>query len=159
MQLPDGLKLILSLILPFIAGVVGSRFTIKEIPSWYSTLRKPHFNPPTWIFAPAWTLLYLLMGTAFYLIWTGAAPGAARHAAMAVFGLHLVVNALWSFIFFGRHNLFWALVDVVVLWFLVLVLIGMFWALCPAAGMLLVPYACWVSFAMVLNHAIWQLNK
>ena len=157
--MPSSLKLIVSFAMPFIAGVIGSRLTIKEIPVWYREIKKPSFTPPSWVFAPAWTILYALMGTAFYLIWTCPASCAVRHAAMSLFLVQLVVNALWSFLFFRMHRLILALVDLALLWVLVLALTVIFWKIDLAAGILLIPYAAWVSFAMILNYAVWRMNR
>ena len=157
--MPSFLKFLISIAMPFMAGVIGSRFTIQEIFVWYRGLNKPFFTPPSWVFGPAWTLLYALMGVAFYLIWTCAAPGEIRHAAMALFLVQLMVNVLWSLFFFRMHNLLLALVDVGALWALVLVLTVVFWRIDHIAGTLLVPYVLWVSFAMVLNYAVWRMNR
>jgi benzodiazapine receptor len=125
--MPSFLKFLISIAMPFVAALIGSRFTIKEIPVWYRGLKKPSFTPPSWLFGPAWTLLYACMGVAFYLIWTCAASGVIRHAAMALFLVQLVVNVLWSLFFFRMHNLLLALVDVAVLLALILGLTVVFW--------------------------------
>jgi tryptophan-rich sensory protein len=152
------LKLISSIFLCFAAGAVGSLFTVKEVRGWFQTLQKPPFAPPDWIFGPVWTVLYVLMGIAFYLIWMSDVPKPFRNFAMILFMAHLIFNALWSVLFFGMHSPAWAMVDIIVLWIMVMALIGVFWTISQIAGLLLVPYGCWVSFAMVLNYAFWRLN-
>lgn len=143
------------------AGLVGAAFTRRSVKSWYPTLRKPSFTPPSWLFAPAWTLLYLLMGIALSMILfpeEGTASG-ANEAALAFFFAQLLVNAAWSFLFFGLRRPLAGLVGIVLLWCLIAATIALFWRLSPLAGALLVPYLLWVSFATLLNASIWRLNR
>ncbi|MBN2587169.1 MAG: tryptophan-rich sensory protein [Candidatus Fermentibacteraceae bacterium] len=133
------------------AGFIGSRFPPGE---WYETLEKPSFNPPGWIFGPVWTLLYILMGTAAWLVWKeqGFSP------ALILFIAQLALNALWSYLFFGANRPDLAFFEIVVLWVLILLTMIFFWKARTLAGALLVPYLLWVSFASVLNFSLWRLN-
>ncbi|HEY3705191.1 MAG TPA: TspO/MBR family protein [Terracidiphilus sp.] len=140
------------------AGFMGARFTAPEIPAWYRTLRKPSFNPPSWIFGPVWTLLYLLMGIAAWRI-TQTPGSALRSAALGVFGLQLALNLLWSWIFFRRHALAAALGEVLVLWIAIAATTFLFARVDSPAAWLLAPYLAWTAFAALLNAAILRLNK
>jgi tryptophan-rich sensory protein len=140
-----------------LAGIIGSVFTVGSIDSWYAFLEKPLWTPPSWVFAPVWTTLYVLMGVAAYLVWRKRnAPGAKT--ALAVYGVQLVLNALWSILFFGAQRPGWALVGIVVLFVSIVLTTILFGKIRSVAGMLLVPYIAWVSFAAYLNFAIWRLN-
>ncbi len=142
------------LVLTFGTAAIGSRFLPDE---WYRKLNKPSWNPPNSIFAPVWTLLYLLMAIAAWLIWRRYGISTAL-LPLCLFVLQLLLNAAWSWLFFGRHQIRSALIDIVVLWILILATLLSFWRLDRVAGILLLPYLAWVSFAMVLNWAIWQKN-
>jgi tryptophan-rich sensory protein len=140
--------------LSFVAAWVGSRFSPGD---WYAHLAKPAFNPPAWVFAPVWTLLYLVMGIAAWLVWRQRRV--ARTApALALFLVQLALNAAWSWLFFGLHQIGWALVDLAALWLAIGATLLAFWAHRPLAGLLLVPYLLWVSFAALLNLQLWRLN-
>lgn len=139
----------------FLAGVIGSAATFENVRAWYPLLVKPSWNPPNWIFAPVWTILYVLMGTAAWRAWrTGPA---ARPYVAGYFG-QLVLNALWSILFFGLKQPAWALAEIILLWVCLSWLLGGFWRLDRLAGVLWLPYALWVSYAAVLNAAIVRLN-
>ena len=137
------------------AGLVGSQFLPG---AWYADLVKPSWNPPNTIFAPVWTLLYLMMGTAAWLVWREAGFARAR-GALALFFLQLVLNALWSYLFFGAHVMGWALLEIGLLWLAIVATAVAFRRHVPGAGLLLVPYAAWVAFAAVLNFTLWHLNR
>jgi tryptophan-rich sensory protein len=139
------------------AGAAGSIATADAIPTWYATLRKPAFNPPGWVFGPVWTTLYVMMGVAVWLVWRQAGWAGAR-VALVLFAIQLVLNTAWSFLFFGFHRPGLAFLEIVVLWAAILATLVAFWQVRPLAGLLLVPYLLWVSFASVLNFAIWRLN-
>ena len=143
--------------LPLVAGFGGSYFTIPAVESWYPTLVKPWFSPPNELFAPVWTLLYLLMGLASYLVWRSK-PSKTRDYALEVYGIQLVANYLWSVIFFGLRSPLLGLVTISVLWFLIVWTMTLFWKHSRTAVYLLVPYLLWVSFATALNGAIFALN-
>jgi benzodiazapine receptor len=136
------------------AGLIGSRFLPGE---WYASLAKPTWTPPSYVFAPVWTVLYVSMGVAAGLVWRKAGfRGAA--AGLSLFVLQLVLNAVWSYLFFGVHSPMHAFIDIMALWMLILLTILEFSRIVPAAGVLMLPYLCWVSFALALNLAIWRLN-
>ena len=137
------------------AGFIGGFATQNSIDTWYATLDKPSWNPPNWLFGPVWTLLYIMMGIAAWLVWkTKDRIG----PAMVLFGAQLVFNLAWSLIFFGLRSPGWALIEVVFLWGSVLLTMLAFFGRQTVAGWLFVPYHAWVSFAAVLNFAIWSLN-
>lgn len=150
------LKLIISLALPQIAGGLGAFFTISSVQSWYQTINKPFFNPPSWIFGPMWTLLYVLMGIACYLIWKGEYP--KKKQLLTLFFAQLFLNALWSPAFFGMESPILGLLIIVPMWILILTCIIQFRKASKLASGLMVPYLLWVSFATVLNFSIWWLN-
>jgi len=139
------------------AGGLGAVATTPEIDNWYQTLSKPSWNPPDSVFGPVWTTLYIMMGIAAWLVWQ---PRGVRDAAvpLALFGLQLVLNVAWSWIFFGWHQPGWAFVEIVVLWLAIATTILAFESRSKTAAWLLVPYLAWVSFASVLNFAIWRMN-
>jgi len=153
------LKLLASLVVVLVAGGIGSLATTKAIPTWYQGLVKPSFNPPNWLFGPAWTLLYLLMAVAAWLVWKQAFGAAGVKLALAVFLAQLILNTLWSILFFGLRSPLAGLVDIVVLWLAILATIVLFFRVSVPAGILLLPYIAWVSFAAVLNAAILRLNR
>lgn len=146
--------LIALLLITFAVAAFGSQFSPD---AWYRDLVKPEFNPPSAVFAPVWTALYTLMAIAAWLVWrsrqrTNVVP------AMAAYGVQLALNGLWSWLFFGRHEIGLALVDIGLLWGAIVVTMLLFWRVRPAAALLLVPYLLWVSFALLLNLRFWQLN-
>lgn len=151
-------KLLVSLLAPHIAGFMGSAFTMKEIPTWYMALEKPWFTPPNWVFFPVWTTLYTLMGLASYLVWREHPRSPHALWALKVFWAHLIVNALWSVVFFGMHAVGLALIIVVGMWLVIAYLIYLFAKVRPVAGILLVPYLMWITVATSLNAGVWLLN-
>jgi tryptophan-rich sensory protein len=153
-------RLLISILGCELAGFIGSLSTRTAIPGWYTELKKPAFSPPGAVFAPVWTLLYLLMGIAFFLVWQNkeAAPG-QRNAAMVLFGIQLVLNALWTPIFFGLRSPLGGFVEIIALWFFIVWTIVRFYGISPASAYLMLPYIAWVSFALVLNGTIWYLNR
>ena len=151
-------KLVFSIIMAHSAGIAGSFFTVAAIPVWYEGIIKPSFNPPSWVFGPVWLFLYTLIGVALYLIWQKKHGNKKVRFVFIFFIAHLVINALWSAVFFGLQNILLALVVIVILWLMILSLIFMSWSIDKRASILLVPYFLWVSFATVLNFSILQLN-
>ena len=138
----------------FSAAAVGSRFLPG---AWYASLVKPAWNPPSSVFGPVWSVLYTSMAVAAWLVWRR--EGFARAGpALAAFGAQLVLNALWSFLFFGLHRPGVAFADIVALWVAILVTAALFWRVDWRAGALMVPYLAWVGFAACLNFALWRLN-
>src|SRR5690606_35808400 len=125
---------------------------------WYNSVRKPFFQPPGWVFGPVWTTLYFLMGVSLYLI-IRSAKSEWRNRALVVFGIQLILNCLWSFIFFKWHELGWASAEIIVLWLAIAAMIASMWKVRRAAALLQIPYICWVSFATVLTITIWRLNS
>jgi tryptophan-rich sensory protein len=148
-----------SLLLPFVAGGLGTLATNEGLKTWYPTLEKPGFNPPNWIFGPVWSLLYLLMGVAHYQVSQKQAGAGVARQAQQLYALQLGLNTLWSLIFFGRRSLGAALVEIAFLWVAILLTILTFARVSRPAAALLVPYLAWVSFATLLNAAIWRLNR
>ena len=146
--------LAVSMALPLLVGALGGIVTDS---GWYAELRRPAFAPPGWLFGPVWTALYLGMGVAAWLVWRRAGFRKAR-AALALYALQLVFNALWNPIFFGLRAMGWALVDIVVLAVAIVVTLIKFYRIDRSAGLLLVPYLLWVLFASVLNFSLWMLN-
>jgi benzodiazapine receptor len=138
----------------FSAAWVGSRFQPGE---WYAGLVKPALTPPPWVFGPVWTLLYLMMGIAAWLVWRKQGLAGAL-GPLGLFLLQLALNALWSYLFFGLQRPGLAFLDIVTLWLAILAALVAFWRVYPLAGLLLLPYLLWVSFATYLNFQFWRLN-
>jgi translocator protein len=142
-----------------LAGFIGSIFTTPSVPGWYAGLVKPSFNPPNWIFGPVWTVLYILMGLSAYLVYEKGPKNRGVRTALVVFAGQLVLNALWSIVFFGAHMILGAAVLIVVLGAMIAASIWLFSKISKAAAYLLVPYILWVSFAAVLNISLYGLNR
>ncbi|MDV3293228.1 MAG: tryptophan-rich sensory protein [Nitrososphaerales archaeon] len=138
-----------------VAGVVGSVYTISAIPTWYAGLQKPWFTPPNWLFAPVWLSLYFLMGVSLYLLW-GKRQRAS--AALGAFALQLVLNVLWSVVFFGAHQLFYGFVVIAALLAAILATIVISHRVSRGASVVLLPYMLWVTIASALNYYVWVLN-
>jgi len=141
--------------LALIASAIGAVASIRAA-SFYQELVRPGWAPPGQVFGPVWTALYLMMGVASWLVWRERAALSRR--ALALYGVQLTVNALWSWLFFAWHQGLWAFVDIVVLWLLIVATVVAFWRIRPLAGALLVPYLLWVTFASFLAFNVWQLN-
>ena len=140
--------------LPFLASAIGGFFTASSVSTWYVELVKPSFNPPSWIFGPVWTLLYLLMGISLYLVWIKKSD----KNAFILFGTQLVLNALWSILFFGLNAPLYAFIEIILLWGFIFATIFYFYKIDKVSAYLLLPYILWVSFAAILNLAIFILN-
>ena len=140
-----------------LAGILGSLFTTPAIRGWYTEIQKPSFNPPNWIFAPVWTTLFVLMGISVSIVWLSE-KNELRKKALTVFFIQLILNTLWSIIFFGMENPMLAFIEIIFLWFAILYTIILFWKIQRPAAILLIPYILWVSFASVLNLSIALLN-
>jgi len=141
----------------FMAAGLGSAFTSSSLGEWYRALRKPSWNPPNWVFGPVWSLLYLSMGVAAWMVWSR--KGFAQAAVpLTLFLAQLALNAAWSWFFFGQRIIGAAFAEIVLLWGAILATLIAFWRVTPAAGGLMIPYLLWVTFAAVLNFAIWRLN-
>ena len=146
--------LLVFLAIAFIPSLVATSFSPG---AWYEALVKPSWNPPAWLFGPVWTLLYTLIGYAGYLAWRSSIAN-QRYAAFSIYAIQLLLNALWTPLFFGYHSPGLALVNIVAQWISIALNIAVFYRIKPAAGLFLVPYLLWVSFALVLNASIWILN-
>ncbi len=174
-------KLLLSLLVCLSAGVAGSVFTVSAIAGWYAGLVKPSLSPPNWVFGPVWTTLYILMGVSLYLVWKRdwkieneiLSPkkkawnrwserfwvgDLQKQNVIAIFTVQLLLNAIWSFVFFGLHQPGWAFFVLVALWCSIVYVIVNFYRISKTSAWLLLPYLAWVSFAGYLNLAIWLLN-
>lgn len=142
-----------------IVGVISTPFTLASIPTWYSTLNKPSFSPPNWIFGPVWLVLYFMMGIALYLIWMKGLKNKKVKQAVLYFITQLIFNFLWSILFFGFHSPLLALVDIIFLWFAIAITMVTFYKISKLASSLLLLYFLWVSFATLLNFSIIILNR
>jgi len=152
-------KLVVSIVACLAAGAIGSVFTRSAIATWYAALEKPPFTPPNWLFAPAWTLLYILMGVAAFLVWRKGLENRKARIALILFLIQLVVNALWSVVFFGLESPFFGLIIISILWASILATVITFFRISRVASALMWPYLLWVSYAAVLNASIWLLNR
>ncbi len=151
-------KLAVAIIVTQLAGIIGSLFTFSAIPTWYATLTKPALNPPSWVFGPVWTTLYVLMGVSAFLIWQKGWQRKDVKVALSVYGIQLILNALWSIVFFGMQSPGLALVNIALLFISIVLTMVLFYKLSRPAMYLLIPYILWVSFASYLNYAIYALN-
>jgi tryptophan-rich sensory protein len=147
-----------SILLCQAAGLIGSVFTTPAIPTWYASLKKPFFTPPSWIFAPVWVTLFTLMGISLYIVWKKGLGRRELRRGVSLFGVQLALNVLWSVVFFGMHSPLYGLIIIVLLWAVLLATVIAFYRISKPAGMLLIPYFLWGSFASVLNLAILILN-
>ena len=175
------IKFSISIIICQLAGVIGSVFTVPAIDDWLNNLNKPSFNPPNWIFAPVWSILFLLMGISFYIVWNknweieneitkvNKKPWNffsekllngkwKKINIIAIFFIQLFLNVCWTIIFFGMHSPSVAFFELLMLWFAILFTIINFYRVSKLAAYLLLPYILWVSFAGVLNYFLWILN-
>lgn len=150
------IKLIICILLCLSAGLIGSIFTMPAINSWYIYLNKPSFNPPGWLFGPVWTTLYILMGISLYLFLNSKKKKPLY--SIDVFALQLLLNFMWSIIFFGFKNILFAFINIFFLWVLILMTILKFYKVNKTSGLLLIPYLLWVTFAAILNFSILILN-
>ena len=156
MKISNLMKLIISILICQIAGGIGAIVTYPSIKGWYESLQKPSFNPPNWIFGPVWTLLYVLMGISLFLIWKNNEKD--NKSAISIFIVQLILNVVWSCLFFGLHSPFLAFLEITILWFFILFTIYKFWRIDKISSLLLVPYILWVTFASFPNFYIWKLN-
>jgi translocator protein len=152
------MKLIISILIPLLVGSTAGFFTSSGVNGWYTAANKPWFNPPNWLFAPVWTTLYIMMGIALFLVWKTNADKTVKQTALILFAVQLTLNFFWSFIFFKTQQLGWAFAEIIVLWIMILLTILWLGKISSTAAWLLVPYISWVSFASVLNYALWKLN-
>ena len=161
----DSLRLGISIAVPLMAGAIGSIFTSESVSTWYQTIEKPSFSPPNWLFGTVWTTLYVLMGISLFLIWRATSnttfPRDRRSrkiAAFIAFGTQLILNVLWSFLFFVLRSPQLAFTEIMILLISIVVTIVVFYKISRLAAVLMTPYAGWVTFASFLNLQIWLLN-
>lgn len=141
-------------------GYFSSLVTRDNIPTWYATLKKPFFNPPNWVFAPVWTILYIMMGIAAGRVWNKVDSDQQNvKKGMYFFIIQLALNALWSYLFFGMHNLFLSIIEIILLWLMIYETYSQFKKVDRHASKLLIPYLVWVSYATILTASVWYLNK
>jgi len=150
-------KLFVSILIPLLAGFLGSFFTSSSVKTWYLVINKPSWNPPSWVFAPVWTTLFIMMGISLYLVWSRKIDNKSRKA-FKMFAAQMILNVLWSVFFFGMGNFWLAFGEILVLWAFILATIVSFAKINKTAAWLLVPYILWVSFASYLNLTIALLN-
>jgi len=153
----DTVGFIAFLALCLAVSAVGGAVTATSVGSWYRTLAKPPFNPPDWVFAPVWTVLFFMMAAAGWRVWRRDGLRRAR-LPLTLFALQLALNLGWSMVFFGMRSIGGALVEIIALLLAILATTAVFWRRDRVAGTLFIPYAGWVAFAAVLNAAIWRLN-
>lgn len=159
MNLRSVAALIVCVALPLVVGALGALGTLDGVQTWYPTLRRPSFAPPSWLFGPVWTTLYVMMGVASWLVWREGAARPEVRSALALYGIQLAFNLAWSWLFFGLRQPTAALVDIVVLLALIAVTAQRFAAVSRIAAMLMLPYLAWVAFATALNAGFWWLNR
>ena len=157
MKIIDVVKLVVSIAVPLLAGFGSSVFTVNSISTWYATLNKPWFSPPNVVFAPVWTILYILMGLALFLIWRSP-RNRTRDIGIALFAAQLAINVIWTLAFFGLQNTLYGLLTIIPLWILIAATIYQFYKVEKWASYLLVPYIVWVSIATALNASVYLLN-
>jgi len=154
------IKIIAAVAVCLAIGYFSGTVTRSAILDWYPTLEKPSFNPPNWIFAPVWTGLYIMMGVAAGLVWNRIKyETEAVKKALVFFIIQLILNAMWSYLFFGLRNPMLAGLEIIVLWLMIFETYVQFNKINKIAGYLFIPYLAWVSFAAVLNASIWWLNQ
>ncbi|MEL1242602.1 TspO/MBR family protein [Flavobacterium flavipallidum] len=154
------IKILIAVVTCLAVGYFSGIVTRSAIIDWYPTLEKPFFNPPNWVFAPVWTLLYIMMGVGAGLVWNRYAfDKEAVKKALVFFIIQLTLNAIWSYLFFGLHNPMLADLEIILLWLMIYETYFQFSKINKRAAYLMLPYLAWVSFAAVLNASIWWLNR
>jgi tryptophan-rich sensory protein len=151
------LKLSLCILVPLLVGSISGYFTSTSITTWYVTLNKPSFNPPNYLFGPVWTTLYILMGISLFLV-LNKAKDLEKSKIIFVFSIQLILNFLWSFLFFKFQQLGLALVEILIMWCSILFMIIVFYKTNKLAALINIPYLLWVSFATILTYSIYNLN-
>ncbi len=155
-NMSNGLKFLFSLVFAYVAGAIGSLATFPNIDTWYETLVRPWFSPPNWVFGPVWNILYFLIGLSFFFLWN---KGFKRYKTTRnLFIFHMVLNALWSIVFFGMHNILGAFMIIILMIATLVVLMEQIWRIYKPSMYLLIPYLLWITFASVLNFSIFLLN-
>jgi translocator protein len=159
MQLNKIQKILISVVTCLGIGFISGQITKSAIIDWYPMIKKPFFNPPNWVFAPVWTMLYVMMAVAAALVWDKIDRNNLVKTALRYFVIQLILNSLWSILFFGLHNPGLALIEIVLLWLMIYETFIQFGKIDKLAANLLIPYLGWVGFATILNASIWFLNK
>jgi tryptophan-rich sensory protein len=160
MKLVNIVKLVVSCAVPLLVGLMGSLFmTADTLGNWYANLHKPVFNPPSWVFGPVWTTLYIMMGIPAYLVWRKGLDSKVVRIALVCFIVQLFLNAIWTPLFFGLHSPLAGLIDIILLLSAIDLTVILFLRISKAAALLLVPYVMWVLFATILNASIYLLNR
>ncbi|MBL7214637.1 MAG: tryptophan-rich sensory protein [Phycisphaerae bacterium] len=159
MRLQAVVRIILMVVLCCGVGVISGFSTKNAVAGWYTTLTKPPLNPPSWIFGVVWPVLYVLMGIAAGIVWNKPLAGKILYTALGIFLCQLILNGLWTPLFFGLHRIGWALFEIIALWGSILVTLIVFYFQSKLAGILLLPYLLWVAFAIYLNAGFWLLNR
>lgn len=153
------IKIALAVLICVSLGYLSGTVTRESVTTWFLTLEKPFFNPPNWVFAPVWTLLYIMMGFAAGLVWTSNADEKLVKKGLGFFAIQFALNMAWSYIFFGLRNPFLAFIEIILLWLMIWETFVVFRKINKTAAYLLIPYIAWVSFATILNASIWWLNR
>jgi translocator protein len=163
------IRLGISITVPLAAGIIGAIFTAESVSTWYQTIEKPWFTPPGWIFSPAWTALYILMGVSLFFVWKTStnridddkeeSQCSRKSIAFTAFGIQLMLNVLWSFLFFGLRSPQLAFAEIVILLTSIVITTIIFFRISKLASGLMLPYAGWVTFASLLNLQVWLLNS
>lgn len=151
-------KLFASFFVVFLSAFIGNYFTFPEITSWYVTLTKPLWTPPNWVFGPVWTTLFILMAISLFLVWRQGLERKEVKYAILIFAVQLILNMMWSIVFFGMHSLLGGFAVILILWIAILCNIFAFYIISKPAGLLLIPYIVWVSIASYLNYSVYLLN-
>jgi tryptophan-rich sensory protein len=154
----DPARLVASIVICLFPGIAGSAVTVAGVSQWYPSLAKPFFNPPSWIFTPVWTILYIMMGISLFLIWRKPISTPGRKKALYIFAVQLVLNAAWSPVFFGLRSIVGGMILITLLWLSIGLVIYIFDRISRKAALLLVPYFLWVSFASMVNFSLLILN-
>ena len=159
MKIPNWGKILVTFGATFAAGAVGSLFTFSEIPTWYATLNKTIISPPNWVFGPVWTLLYIMMAVAAFLVWRETKEKQIVKEAMQLNAIQLILNAMWSILFFGGHLLGVAYLEIIALLIVIILTTRYYFKVSNAAGYMMLPYIAWVTFASFLNLFVWLANR
>jgi len=157
--MPKIVKLICSVGVCILIGFLGSFATMDSVTTWYADLSRPSITPPDWTFGVVWPILYVMMGISAFLIWNMGFSKREVKVALGIFGLQLILNGLWTPIFFGLHLIGLALIEIIMMWIAILLTIISFWKVSKPAALLLLPYILWVSFAVILNASLFLLNR
>jgi translocator protein len=157
MKKSDIRKLVISILIPLALGAIAGRFTAQAVPEWFASLNRPSFSPPNWIFGPAWTVLYILLGISLYLIWKQI-PSKERNNALWIFSVQMFLNFIWSPVFFYFNQIGLALIVIIGLWISIVFMLVIFYKIKPLAAYLNLPYLLWVTFASALNARYYILN-